>query len=112
MKKIKLFNDYGAYPIWIYDENNILIINDLPNELSNNNKAIELRDFLTNEYEKLFINNSYEFSFIGFKTTESKNEFINCANKFYELLKKEVGHKYLIENNLLKDLNAKDDKKK
>ena len=111
MKKIKLFNDYGAYPIWIYDEKNILIINDLPSELSNNNNAIELRDFLTNEYEKLFINNSYEFSFKGFKTEESKNKFINCANKFYELLNKEVGHKYIIENNLLKDLSTKDDKK-
>ena len=111
MKKIKLFNDYGAYPIWIYDEKNILIINDLPSELSNNNNAIELRDFLTNEYEKLFINNSYEFSFKGFKTEESKDKFINCANKFYELLNKEVGHKYIIENNLLKNLSTKDDKK-
>ena len=33
MKTIKLFNDYGTYPIWIFNENGDLIDNDLPAEL-------------------------------------------------------------------------------
>lgn len=101
MKKISLFNDYGAYPIWVYDDNGMLIINDLPVELINNSKAILLRDYLTEKYKKLFVNNSYEFSFVGFKDEKEKCDFVNKANDFYKLVNDEVGNKYFVENNLL-----------
>ena len=91
MKTIKLFNDYGTYPIWIFNENGDLIDNDLPAELIDLEEAKYLRDLITHEYMKLFINNEYEFKYIGFKSQDDKNKFVNISCKFEDYLKEKVG---------------------
>lgn len=100
METIKLFNDYGTYPIWIYNEQGELLDNDLPSELIDIEEAIILRDKITDEYMKLFINDEHEFKFIGFKSNEDKEKFINLTNKFETYLKEKVGDKYIIINDL------------
>ena len=100
METIKLFNDYGTYPIWIYNEQGELLDNDLPSELIDIEEAIILRDKITDEYMQLFINDEHEFKFIGFKSNEDKEKFINLTNKFETYLKEKVGDKYIIINDL------------
>ncbi len=104
MRIIKLFNDYGTYPIWIFNENGDLIDNDLPAELIDLEEAKYMRDLITDEYMKLFINNEYEFKYIGFKSQDDKNKFVNLSCKFEDYLKEKVGDKYIIINNLLSNL--------
>ena len=104
MKTIKLFNDYGTYPIWIFNENGEFLDNDLPADLIDLEEAKCLRDLITDQYMKLFINNENEFKYFGFKSQDEKNRFINLSCKFEEYLKEKVGKKYIIINNLLSDL--------
>ena len=104
MKTIKLFNDYGTYPIWIFNENGELLDNDLPADLIDLEEILSLRDLITDQYMKLFINNEYEFKYIGFKSQDDKNKFVNLSCKFEDYLKEKVGEKYIIINNLLSDL--------
>lgn len=104
MKTIKLFNDYGAYPIWIFNEDGELIDNDLPNEIKDFEEAKFLRDQITNEYMKLFVNNEIEFKYIGFKSKNDKENFIALTNKFENYLKKQVESKYIIINELNSNL--------
>ena len=101
MKKIRLFNDYGAYPIWIYDENNNLIGNDLPDNLLKDKEAVKLRNLISKKYDNLFIDNDEEFKYIGFQSKTDEEEFIYLANSFYNLLVCKVGNEFFIENNLL-----------
>lgn len=62
-------------PVWIYNENGELIDNDLPKELSTDedidNAFVEIHI-----YDGLFLNNSTEFRYIGFKSESDKQRFL------------------------------------
>ncbi len=77
LKKIRLMLDYGCYPVWLYDENEDIIDTLLPEELRSDTKLDSQFDDLQNRYEKLFINNAHEFSFVGFKSEKEKQAFLN-----------------------------------
>lgn len=49
----------------------------LPEEIRSNTELDSKFDDLQERYESLFINNSKEFSFVGFKSEYEKNKFLS-----------------------------------
>lgn len=94
MKKVWFFFDYGSDPVWYQDEHLVTRTNGMPPELENDKKLIKFMDELYEEYSLLFINNSYEFTYVGFKDEKSWKKFIKKVNKFIKLLKKSVEPEY------------------
>lgn len=75
MKKVWFFFDYGSWPVWYQDEDMDCRSPELPPCIANNKELDTMMQEIENEYEGLFINNSYEFTFVGFGDEESWNKF-------------------------------------
>lgn len=103
MYKIKLKLEYKCFPMWIYDENNILINNDIVDGLSTNKSIDSLLTSIQDEFDALFVDNGTEFYFDGFKNNNDKSNFVNKVQEVYTQIKNEVGKDYIIEN--LIDIN-------
>lgn len=97
MNKLIINFEYGGYPVWIYNDGDELIINDLPWELS---EEIEIDDSFTeiqNIYDRLYKNNSGELKYIGFKSEADKAQFIISVDNAINLIKMKTGGLYFIE---------------
>ncbi|MBQ4544615.1 MAG: hypothetical protein II996_03490 [Oscillospiraceae bacterium] len=77
IKKIRVMLDYGCYPVWLYDEADDLVDTLLPEELRSNAELDAKFDDLQARYEALFINNSKEFSFVGFESESERDKFLS-----------------------------------
>lgn len=96
-KTIKVIWDYPCFPIWIYDENNELIDNVLPDELIGNAEFKSLCDNLQSQYNSLFVNNEAEFKYVGFKDEQARDSFCKDVNKMNNILLKRLNGCYNIE---------------
>lgn len=100
-RTIKIKLEYGCLPIWLYDEEGLFIDNRLPHKMIQNRSNVKAAFVSVQEgYEKLFVNDDTEFKYIGFSSEEQKAEFISLFNNAVELLRKSVGDKYTIVNNV------------
>lgn len=99
MKKLILKLDFGAFPVWIYNDD-ILEDNDLPEELKNNEELDKELVSIQTEYEKLFTNDVSEFKYNGFKTVEEKDYFMNKVKIVENELERNLKGKYKIVNNI------------
>lgn len=97
MKKVWFFFDYGTWPVWYQDENMDYRESGLPLCVADNQELDTLMREIENEYEGLFIDNSYEFTFVGFKDEESWLKFKTKVDGFIELLKKAVEPEYEVD---------------
>ena len=100
IKTLRLMLEYKCYPVWLYDENDNIIDTLLPEELRNDAKLDLKFDDLQARYDALFIDNEHEFSFVGFKTIEEKNSFINDWNSAIQELTEKTEGKYTIINDI------------
>ena len=98
MKKIKISLEYGAFPIWFYDESGNLIDNVSPEELRNNKQIDDRLLELQKEYEALFINNKVEFTYKDFQDEEAKYEFQQKVDSIISEITNFVNNNYQIEN--------------
>lgn len=98
MNKIILRLEYRCFLMWIYDEHETMLDNDLVIELSNNDIIDNLLTSIQKDYDSLFIDNDKEFSFKGFLNEGERIKFENKMEKAYQVIKNEVGKIYLIEN--------------
>lgn len=94
MKKVWFFFSYGGDPVWYQDEMMDTRDNGLPPGVRNDKELVERMNELDKEYRNLFINNSYEFTYMGFKDEDSWRKFINKVNVFIKLLKNRVEPEY------------------
>ena len=97
MNKLIINLEYGRFPIWIYSKNGELMINDLPWELSAEKEIDDSFAEIQNIYNSLFINNSSEFKYIGFKSDIDKLRFIKMIDSAINLIKMKTGDLYSIE---------------
>ena len=100
MKKLKMKLDYKCFPIWIYDENNYLIANDLPNKLINDLEIDTLCVKLQEDFDALYLDNNIEFKYIGFENEANKAQFASSINNIESILHKKVGSDYEIINEI------------
>lgn len=100
MKKLKIKLDYKCFPIWIYDENNDLITNDLPNILINDLEIEPLCVKLQKDFDALFLDSNIEFKYVGFENEVNKAQFISSIDNIESILHKKVGSDYEIINEI------------
>ncbi|WP_017472894.1 hypothetical protein [Amphibacillus jilinensis] len=100
MKKIKIYLDYRCFPVWIYDDNEMLVKNDLPLELIGDKELDDVFVNIQNIYDGLFLDNSTEFNFIGFKSESDREEFLKMIEDAINLIKVKLDDTYIIENKI------------
>ena len=87
MKKLRLFLEYGCYPVWSYDEEGMLIEDDFPEDDKPTERLEELKTVIAKEFASTFINNEHEFSPKGFDSKEDARKFIAHLDEFRALVK-------------------------
>jgi hypothetical protein len=95
--KVKVYLDYQCFPIWTYDSNGILIDNDFPQELRENQELRERFQALQEKYNRLFIDNEIEFKYMGFESEEDRLLFQNEMNSSLEILRDNLRSDYQVE---------------
>jgi hypothetical protein len=96
IKKIRLILEYHCYPVWLYDENDDVIDTLLPDELRSDFELDAKFDDLQERYDALFINNSHEFSYVGFKNDDERNKYMEDWKTAINELKTKINGKYSI----------------
>jgi hypothetical protein len=76
LKKIRLLLDYKCYPMWIYDENDELVDDDIVKELKSESEINEMLMAIQRIYDSLFIDDSKIFEYKGFVNSAERAEFI------------------------------------
>ncbi len=100
IKRIKVMLEYGSYPVWLYDEKGDLV-DTLPPEEIRSNKELDCKfDDLQARYEALFINNSKEFSYVGFEKQEEKDKFLADWNTAVNELRAATKNLYEISDEI------------
>ncbi len=104
MISLRLLIEYGAYPLWIYDEKDGGVIDTvLPDEWADDVELSDMLDSIQEQYEALFINNEKEFSFVGFKNRESEAAFVKLVSEAVKRVIEKNNGKYVLRN----DIDAK-----
>jgi hypothetical protein len=96
IKKIRLILEYHCYPVWLYDENDDVIDTLLPDELRSDFELDAKFDDLQERYDALFIDNSHEFSYVGFKNDDERNKYMEDWKTAINELKTKINGKYSI----------------
>ena len=97
MEKIKIELDYKCFPVWIYNDNNELETNDLPEYLIGDETIDPIFVELQKTYDNLFVDNKVDFKFVGFTSVEEKNKFLDRIIYAYNLLKEKVKNDTTVE---------------
>lgn len=99
MRIVKIKLEYKCFPVWIYDENNELLENDLPPYLIGHRDIDPEFVRIQEVYNGLFLDNETEFKYIGFKDAEKREQFLKELFSAIELLKSKLTDEYIIEDN-------------
>lgn len=102
MKKIKFTLEYKCFPVWIYDEDNKLIDNDLPSELIGDPEIDPLLVHIQEVFDSLFLDDKKEFKYIGFKNAEQRKSFLEEVSSSVTLLRNKLNGGYTVEVNMNK----------
>lgn len=100
MKKIILRLEYKCFPIWVYDKDNELIDNDLPEKLVGDIELEHLCVVLQEEFDNLYKDDGTEFKYIGFNDFKVKEKFKNNIQSIERMLKEKIGKDYEIKNDI------------
>ena len=105
IKKIRLLLEYNTYCVWLYDENDEIIDNDIPPEWNDDQELTNAFMTVSDIYDTFFINNEKEFRYIGCK---SKETLCNLENAITRAVKN--NGKYELINDI--ELPALEDQKR
>lgn len=97
MEKIKIKLDYKCFPVWIYNDSNELVTNDLPEHLIGDETIDPLFVGIQRTYDNLFVDDKTDFKFVGFTSVEEKNKFLDRIIYAYNLLKEKVKNDTTVE---------------
>ena len=97
MKKIIFMPEYHCSPIWVYNENDELLDNYLPDDLNDESELTCLLKEIAREYDNLYENNEVVFEFRGFQDELSKRLFFDKVSRAIDLLVSEAGKRYEVE---------------
>jgi len=96
MKKIKINFEYNSFPVWIYDENENLISNDLPEYLIGNEEIDSFFVKLQEIFNSLYSDTEKEFRYIGFKDEKTEKEFYQNVEVAKQKLTKILTSEYIL----------------
>lgn len=98
IKKIRLMLSFQTFPMWLYDENDNIIDNDMPEEWSDDKELEKNLMDISDLFDSLFVNTSKNFEYKGFKNNKRKETFINSLNNVYQKIIEKNNNKYIIVN--------------
>ena len=97
---IRLLLDYGTYPVFLYDEEDIVIDTAIPTEWQDDGELTAAFDAVSDLYSTFFIDNEREFSYIGPRDEETKRRFIALVERAVTLLEAKNDGKYEIRDDI------------
>ena len=100
ISRIRLLLDYGAYPVFLYDDEGAVIDTALPPEWQDDGELAAAFDALDELYTSFFIDNEYEFSYIDPRDSETRAIFIALAERAVALIMAKNAGKYPIEDGI------------
>lgn len=100
MNSIRLLLEYKAFPVWIYDEEGLVIDTCLPSEWEDDSELKGIWQQVIDAYDSLFIDNKEEFKFVGFDSQDSKESFIALVDTARNMLTVKNNGKYSIKDEL------------
>ena len=92
--------DYGAYPVFLNNNEDGVIDTDLPPEWQDDEELVAAFDAVNDLYISFFINNKHEFSYICPPDEETKQRFISLVDHAVSLLEAKNAGKYEIRNDI------------
>lgn len=95
MITVKFSLEYKCYPIWMYDEEGLLIDNDLPAELIDNKELDESLLEIQKLFDSQYLDNKTTFEYVGFKTDGEKADFIKKVNVVIDKFASYLGDNYV-----------------
>ena len=100
IKKIKISFEYGGWPLWLYDEKDILLSAGLPEELKSDYNIEAMFNDLQDRYNRYFIRDNEDFQSEKpfFYSLEEKEKFIKDFEFAKAELMKKLKDKYEIED--------------
>jgi len=109
MNKIRIALAYRGYPVWVFDDQDNLIINDLPLELASDKEIDESFLELQRTYDSLYQCKDSVPEYIGFKSEADLQYFQQLIDNALNLIKMKTGPLYHIELGFdMKDLQLGD----
>lgn len=97
MKIIRIKLEYGCFPVWIYNENNELVENDLPPYLTDDAEIDSTFVHIQEMFDSLYLNKEEEFKYIGFRNQEQRELFGKELFRVIDLLKSKLNGEYTID---------------
>lgn len=98
MNIIRIKLEYGCFPIWIYNEHNEFISNDLPDSLIGNSAIDSLFVRIQKTYDSLYLNDGIEFKYIGFTNSKAKASFCEELSTAVDILSQELKGQYVVDD--------------
>ena len=98
--KIRLLLEFGTYPIFLYDDEGLVIDTANPPEWADDAELTNAFMAVSDLYDTFFINNKNEFSYIGCPDQETKERLITLIEKALAVLEAKNAGKYPIQNDI------------
>ncbi len=100
MNSLRLLLEYKAYPIWIYDEEGLVIDTVVPPEWEDDTELMNALDKIQTIYDSLFLDTRTEFKYIGFNSCVERDAFISLLSNTIPLIYQKNNGKYFIQNDI------------
>lgn len=100
IKKNRLLLEYNTYCVWLYDENDEIIDNDIPPEWNDDQELTNAFMTVSDIYDTFFIDNEKEFRYIGCKSTDTLCNLENAITRAVEMITIKNNGKYELINDI------------
>lgn len=101
IKTIRLTLEYNTYCIWLYDEDGLVIDNDNPPELVDDEELTSAFMAVSDLYDSFFIDTDKEFRYVGCPNEETRNRLKALIQQAVNILNTKINGKYVVQNDII-----------
>lgn len=98
ISQIRLIMEYKSYPMWLCDEDGILVLEDIVDELKDDTWLCRELDEIQQIYNSLFVDTKIEFSYVGFSTKEEEQNYLSRLRNVSRYVTEHLEGKYTIRD--------------
>lgn len=98
ISQIRLIIEYKSYPMWLCDEDGILVLEGIVDELKDDTWLCRELDEIQQIYNSLFIDTKIEFSYVGFSTKEEEQNYLLRLQNVSSYVAEHLDGKYAIRD--------------
>lgn len=95
-QQVRLILEYHSFPLWICDEDGILIETGMVDELADDAWLEEQLRSIQAYYNGLFVDNKMEFSFVGVSDISEAKRFAEQVENIFQYIQKRIGSIYTL----------------